>query len=76
MIVKVQVSIFSNVDPGVQRMLIYSRTRKTQYEGPVTDDVLHKLQGRPKAFFFASLRQTSPGEHQLVLRKEAPWQDW
>ena len=69
MIVKVQVPLSSNEeDPPA---LVYNKDRSVQHGVPVTWELIDALDGKPKAFFYASVRRT-----RLVLHRKAPWQTW
>lgn len=68
MIVKVQLSQHSSVG---SRVLIYDKRRTVQYEGPATPDVVELMDGAPKKFFHAELK-----DGLVHLDAEATWQNW
>jgi hypothetical protein len=68
MIVKVQVSVAGTRG---SRTLIYNESRDVQYEQETNDDVLLIMAGRPKAFFYAEVK-----DKKIHINNEAPWQDW
>lgn len=74
MIVKVQVSISSNLP--FNSVLIYDKERDVMYQGKLPDDVKAAMRGRPKAFFNADLKEVRPDEFEVILGDEAPWQNW
>lgn len=73
MIVKVQASMVSS--DGAPSVLIYDEKRATMFETrdrALTGPVLKLLEGRPKAYFHATLDP----KRKIVLGKEAPTQAW
>ena len=68
MIVKVQVPIYP---PDGKDCLVYNEDRTVEYHGPIPDVVLKALGSRKKGFFYAKVK----GD-ELVIIKEAPWQEW
>ena len=70
MIVKVQVSLFSNHPSGVQQVLIYNQDRTVEWQGPITSLVGERLT-EPKAFWHARLNGTL-----IELIKPASWRKW
>lgn len=78
-IVKVQVPL-AHAGPGIPDALIYDETRKHTGHVPYTPEVrryLHtRMEGQPKAFFYADVIEESNGEVNIDLLEEAPWQTW
>jgi hypothetical protein len=72
-VVKVQLPLApdDSVQPG-EPALVYDRTRTWHFTAVVDDELLGKMKGRVKAFFYA-LRNAG-GE--ISLGREAPWQEW
>lgn len=68
-IIKVQAAIFPPDGP----LLVYNEDRTLTYHGPASQEVLDLLDGRAKAYFYASV---DPDTRELVIRGEAPCQDW
>jgi hypothetical protein len=64
-IVKVQLSI-----PTLQA-LAYNEAGSVYGQFDASTDLIGLMDGRPKAFFFCRLKDS-----QLVIDREAPWQDW
>lgn len=69
MIVKVQVSLASS--DGVTRVLIYNEDKTFSYEGGVNPDMVEAMNGRPKAYFLASM-----GPGGLEIGDEVDEQPW
>jgi hypothetical protein len=67
-IVKVQVPVVATAKPVA---LVYSRDRELDMFMPITPDLLSKMHGRFKAFFYIGI-----GELTWELEEEAPWQTW
>lgn len=73
MIVKVQSSLSSS--DGVDRCLIYDRSRKIFYETGKDDEIKslkEKLKGKHKAYFFADFDK----DGKITIKEEAPNQNW
>jgi hypothetical protein len=67
-IVKVQVAL-SGPTPLV---LVYDRSHKFEYHGPMTDDLKLLMGARVKAFFVAHIDE----QGRFSLGQEATWQVW
>ena len=81
MIVKVQISLISS--DGKTRILVYPKDRSMQYEGVADPSLLRVMGNRKKAFFFVHTKASEGGKFttvqeglELVIDKEAPWQEW
>lgn len=77
-IVKVQIPLaFSGPIPDA---LIYNQDRKYTGYIPYTGDAKHylntRMEGQPKAYFYADVVEEDNGEINIDLLDEAPWQDW
>ena len=70
MIVKVQLSLFTTA--AARQVMIYNRDRSIEFQMDATDGVIEKMDGRPKAFFFAALCK----DGSIDLLDEAPFQNW
>ena len=69
MIIKVQLSIFTNHEK--RRVMAYDETRTYKYEGDATPEILKLMGGDLKAFFVAT-----PIHGVLDIVKRAEWQEW
>jgi hypothetical protein len=81
MIVKVQISLQSS--DGKTRVLAYPKDRSFQQEGVADPSILKIMGDRKKAFFFVHPKgaegkkcKTIQEALELVIDKEAPWQEW
>lgn len=71
-IFKIQIPLVSSeANPSA---LAYPKTRNPDVYIPVTLELLKKMKGRPKAFFYCNY--FSGQGDRLEIIKEAPWQKW
>lgn len=68
-IVKVQLSLYTS-EP-VRQVVVYNEDRSIEFMMDAPADVLELMGDRPKAFFYATLKDGTMG-----LDEEAPWQEW
>lgn len=69
MIVKVQLPL---AETGHPLALVYNQTRDVERLLIISTDLMRAMEGRNKAFFFASLAAGG----RLKIGKPAPWQEW
>ena len=65
---KVQIPLNAGVDPVA---LVYDESRDFMAQTQIDEELLQKMSGEPKAFFYADIR--ADGFRLLGL---APWQLW
>ena len=70
MIVKVQIS-FSYIERE-NYVLIYNKDESVWYEEHADKKILKLMNGKKKEFFYAHINKKG----EIVLGKQAPWQDW
>jgi hypothetical protein len=86
-IVKIQLSISTNVNPETDKLdggfyytdstfLAYNKSQKFMYEGPTTNDIKKIMKGRQKAFFYCWIVPNKESGWTVDIEEEAPWQDW
>ena len=72
LIVKVQISLATNLEDKRPRVLMYTQDRKTIcMEGVADPMMLAIMRGEPKLFHYVEIENGVP-----TLKGEAPWQDW
>lgn len=69
MIVKVQLSLATSAN--VQQVLVYSEDRKISWEGDASREIIRRMKGEPKAFFYAHIKNKV-----ILLDDLAKWQEW
>lgn len=76
MIVKVQISIVTNMSKA--SMLIYNYNRSIMYEGEATTEILKLMGEEKKKYFKASLIKdpNSKGSKRIQLDSEVAKQSW
>ena len=68
-IFKVQLSLATNFE---ERMaLVYNKSRSIEGQFPAPEDLIQKMNGQPKKFFYCRVKQD-----KLEIDNEAPWQGW
>lgn len=68
-IVKIQVPLETN-DPD-PKALVYNEARSVDFAMPINKQLLGKMSGAKKQFFYANLEKGI-----LDIDRKAPWQDW
>ena len=74
MIVKIQRSLFTN--EGSVQMYIYDKSRRNEYQGPITNDIIKLMGEKPKVWAKATLIDDGNGGKLFKIGKLVKPRNW
>lgn len=74
MTVKIQRSLFTN--EGCVQMYIYDKSRRHEYQGPITDPILDLMGEKPKIYAKAKLIDDGNGGQLFEILKIVKPRNW
>lgn len=69
MIIKIQLPLSSNTDEP--EALVYDEKHEIDTFMPISKELLKRMGGNIKKFFYAHLE-----DEEVIIDKDAPWQEW